>query len=81
MTRIAPVLVSLGATIQNTSATAPKATASMSKRANGIGSRPGFSRTSQLRVKLGMMRPPISEIRRTTTAIPTRMLISAAPLK
>jgi hypothetical protein len=45
----------------------------MSKRANGTGRRPGFSRTSQLRVKLGMMRPPISEISSTTTAIPPRM--------
>jgi hypothetical protein len=45
------------------------------------GKRPGFSLTSQLRVKLGMMRPPISEISITTTAMPTRMLVSAAPRK
>ena len=45
----------------------------MSKRPNGTGKRPGFSRTSQLRVKLGMMRPPISEISNTTTAMPMRM--------
>ena len=45
------------------------------------GSRPGFSRTSQLRVKLGMMRPPISEISSTTTAMPTRMLILGCALE
>ena len=68
-------------TIQNTSAMAPTAMVSMSKRANGTGSRPGFSFTSQLRVKLGMMRPPIREISSTTTAMPTRIPVSAAPLK
>jgi len=50
-----------------------------SKRLNGAGSRPGFSRTSQLRVKLGVMRPPISEISNTTTAMPIRMPVSATP--
>ena len=39
----------------------------MSKRPNGTGRRPGFSRASQLRVKLGTMRPPISVISITTT--------------
>ena len=39
----------------------------------------GFSRTSQLRVKLGMMRPPISEISSTTTAMPIWIPTSAAP--
>ena len=67
--------------IQNTNAMAPTATLSMSKRANGTGSRPGFSLTSQFRVKLGMIRPPISEISSTTTAMPARMPYSAAPLK
>ncbi len=34
--------------------------ANASKRENGAGRRPGLLRTSQLRVKLGTMRPPIS---------------------
>ena len=46
----------------------------MSKRPNGTGSRPGFSRASQLRVKLGTIRPPISVISMITTASPTRVL-------
>ena len=33
--------------------------------------RPGFSRASQLRVKLGTMRPPISVISSTTAAMPS----------
>ena len=44
-----------------------------SKVPNGAGRRPGFSRTSQLRVKLGMMRPPTSMISIMVAAIPKRM--------
>ena len=57
------------------------ATTMVSKRPNGTGRRPGFSRTSQLRVKLGTMRPPISAISSTTTAMPARMAMSALPWK
>lgn len=38
----------------------------------GAGRRPGFSRTSQLRVKLGTMRPPTSMMRATAAAMPSR---------
>ncbi len=61
-------------TIQSTSATALATMTIASKRPNGTGRRPGFSRASQLRVKLGTMRPPISVISITTAASPTRML-------
>ena len=46
--------------------------AAMSQRSAGAGSAPGFMRASQLRVKLGMMRPPISEISRISAARPMR---------
>ena len=69
-----------GQTTQNTSpARRPRRRAY--RTGKGAGKRPGFSRASQLRVKLGMIRPPISEISITTTAIPMRMLMSAAPWK
>ncbi|MGY4356519.1 hypothetical protein ACVW0J_003012 [Bradyrhizobium sp. i1.7.7] len=77
----APVTVFSGATIHAISANALNPIIAPSKRPNGTGRRPGLNLTSQLRVKLGMMRPPISEISSTTTPMPTRMLTSAAPSK
>ena len=38
-------------------------------------------RASQFRVKLGMMRPPISAIRMITMAMPPRVAYSATPAK
>ena len=66
------VIVDAGSAIQSASAAAPAAIAAMSKRPSGCGRRPGFMRTSQLRVKLGTMRPPISMMRTITAAIARR---------
>jgi hypothetical protein len=66
------VSAALGAAIQAASATAPRRIAATSQRSAGAGSAPGFMRASQLRVKLGMMRPPISVISRISAARPMR---------
>src|SRR5215831_13009633 len=52
-----------GIAIQIASASALTPSATASKRENGRGSRPGLFRTSQLWVKLGTIRPPISMIK------------------
>src|SRR5579872_5821917 len=52
-----------------------------SNRPKGVGSRPGPRRASQLRVKLGTMRPPIKLTSVTTSAMPARVETSARPLK
>ena len=57
----------------------PRTGGSGLKRPNGAGSRPGFSLASQLRVKLGTMRPPISITSRIVAAMPSRIPYSAAP--
>jgi hypothetical protein len=56
-------------------------TVAMSKRPNGDGNRPGGRLASQLRVKLGMILPPISAISVITTAMPVRVAYSANPEK
>ncbi len=68
-----------GSTHHKASVTALNRITATSKRANGTGSRPGFSRTSQLRVKLGIMRPPMTAISSTVAAMPTRLPYSALP--
>ena len=57
------------------------ATVPTSKRPKGLGMRPGLPRASQLRVKLGTTRPPISVISRMTAATPARTEKSALPRK
>ena len=62
-----------GATTQAAKATAEKAMVTISKRPNDRGSRPGFTRTIQLWVKLGMIRPPIRQISKSTADNASRM--------
>jgi hypothetical protein len=51
-----------------------------SKRSKGAGRGPGRCRASQLRVKLGTMRPPIKPTRAITSATAKRVEYSANPL-
>ena len=63
----------IGVMIQVTSANALMTIATMSNCENGTGNRPGLLRVSQLLVKLGTIRPPISEIIRMTAAMAMRV--------
>ena len=77
----APTIGSTGRMTQARRASALSPIVIMSKRPNGVGRRPGPRLASQLRVKLGMTRPPISAIRVITTAMPARVEYSASPEK
>ena len=59
----------------------PATIAMASKRPKGTGSRPGSRRASQLRVKLGTIRPPITQTSVTTRPMPARYEYSAIPSK
>jgi hypothetical protein len=76
-----PVSLLSGRKAHAASAAAERAIATMSNRLNGTGRRPGFSRASQLRVKLGMMRPPMIVISRIAAPIPSLRPMSEIPEK
>ena len=67
-----------GSTAQLSTATSEPAMVSRSTMPNGAGNGPGPRLASQLRVKLGTIRPPISTISMTITAMPSRQ--PAAPV-
>ena len=68
-----PVTAASGNPTQSASEARLTAIETTSKRENGAGNRPFSWRASQLRVKLGTMRPPTSEISMMMAAIPIRM--------
>ena len=68
-----------GTAIQIASAMLLAAIARASNRPNGTGIRPSGRRASQLRVKLGTIRPPIRPTSVTTSAMPARVDTSARP--
>jgi hypothetical protein len=77
---VAAVSCPKGCAVHSASIAALQPITATSKRPNGVGSRPGFSRTSQLRVKLGIIRPPITTMSKTIAAMPMRAPYSAVPL-
>ena len=62
-----------GATIQLAKDRPLPSITATSKRLNGVGNRPARRFASQLRVKLGMIRPPMSIMSRMVAAMPMRV--------